>query len=59
MRAVTSIFGASILAVDLDVAQQGQTDAGLWDYVARSGTWGGHAIPGGAYTSSAVRAHRG
>jgi hypothetical protein len=54
VRAVTSIFGASILAVDLDVAQQAQTDAGLWDYVARSGNWGGHAIPGGSYTSSAA-----
>jgi hypothetical protein len=54
VRAVTSIFGCSHLAVDLDVAQQGQ--ATLWDYVARSGVWGGHAVPGGAYTSSAAAA---
>jgi len=54
VRAVTSIFGASGLGVDLDVAQQTQTDAHLWDYVANSPGWGGHAIPGGAYTSSAA-----
>jgi hypothetical protein len=54
VRAVTSIFGCSHLAVDLDLAQQSQTGAGLWDYVARSPGWGGHAVPGGAYTSSAA-----
>jgi len=55
VRAVTSIFGASLLAVDLDIAQQSQTDATppLWDYVPGSGSWGGHAIPGGLYTSAA------
>lgn len=54
VRAITSIFGAACLAVDLKVAQQAQTDAGLWDYVSGSGEWGGHAICGGKYTSSAV-----
>jgi hypothetical protein len=57
VRAVTSIFGAAGLAVDLAVAQQGQTDAGVWDYVAGSGDWGGHAIPGGSYTSDAAARH--
>jgi hypothetical protein len=54
VRAVTSIFGAAILAVDLKVAQQSQTDAGLWDYKSGSGEWGGHAIANAKYTSSAV-----
>lgn len=52
LRAATSIFGGSLLAVDLQVAQQQQTDAtpAVWDY-AKSADWGGHAIYGGAYTS--------
>jgi hypothetical protein len=54
VRAITSIFGGACLAVDLKTAQQAQTDAGLWDYVAGSGEWGGHAICGGKYTSSAI-----
>ena len=54
VRAVTSIFGGAILAGTLDVAQQSQTDAGLWDYKSGSGVWGGHAFMGGKYTSSAV-----
>jgi hypothetical protein len=55
LRAVTSIFGAGLLGVDLEVAQQAQTDAGgPWDYVARSAEWGAHAIPGGAYTSASA-----
>ena len=38
--------------MDLDVAQQHQTDqGGPWDYVP-SGTWGGHAVVGVAYDSS-------
>ena len=56
LKAVTSIFGGVILAVDLDVAQQAQTDAHppLWDYVKGSGVWGGHAIVGGLYTGNAT-----
>lgn len=52
VRAAVSIFGALINGVDLDVAQQDQTDRGLWDYVPRSASWGGHATPTFGYTSS-------
>lgn len=51
LHATTSIFGGLGMASDLDVAQQGQTDNGLWEYVPRSAPWGGHATLGGAYTS--------
>lgn len=51
MEAITAIFGAADLAVDLDVAQQSQTDAGVWDY-APSSPWGGHAITGGKYSGA-------
>jgi hypothetical protein len=37
------LFGGVLWGADLDVAQQAQTDAGLWDYKPSS-TWGGHAI---------------
>jgi hypothetical protein len=52
VHAVTSIFGHCGLGLDLDVAQQAQTDRGLWDHVAGSRPWGGHATCGGAYTSA-------
>lgn len=51
VRAAISIFGSVLFGVTLDVVQQQQTDEGIWDY-RRSNTWGGHAIPAGAYTSS-------
>lgn len=51
VRAAISIFGALALGVELDTAQQAQTDAGLWDY-KRSGLWGGHAVPAMGYTSA-------
>jgi len=53
IRAVTDIFGATIWAVNLLVAQQAQTGGvpPVWDYVAGSPEWGGHAVAGGAYTS--------
>lgn len=54
LYAVTANLGGVILAATLAVAQQAQTDAGLWDYVSRSGIWGGHAFLGGAYTGSHV-----
>lgn len=54
VQAVTSIFGFDLFGMDLKVAQQAQTAAGLWDYVARSSEWGGHATCGGAYTGSAA-----
>lgn len=46
-RTATSIFGLVLWGVDLQVAQQNQS---VWDYKP-SGEWGGHAIPGGAFTS--------
>jgi hypothetical protein len=49
VRAATSIFGGVLHGVDLETAQQDQTDAGLWDY-KRSGEWGGHAVLSGRYT---------
>lgn len=58
VHAVTAIFGASLFALDLDVAQQAQTNTGLWDYVAGSPSWGGHATLGGAYTSAAGAGQR-
>lgn len=41
-----AIFGGVLLGLTLDVAQQRQT---TWDYVARSGQWGGHAVLAGKY----------
>ena len=48
LRAAVDIFGGVLLGVDLETAQQDQTDAGLWDY-KRSGEWGGHAVMCGRY----------
>ena len=53
VRAVTAIFGSALFGLDLDLAQQAQTQAGLWDYASGSPPWGGHATLGGAYTSAA------
>ena len=54
IRAVTDIFGGTLWGANLAVAQQAQTDTipRLWDYVAGSPLWGGHAVVGGAYTSN-------
>jgi hypothetical protein len=52
VRAAIDIFGFLLLGVDLETAQQRQTDAGLWDY-RRSGEWGGHAVLAGKYTGAA------
>jgi hypothetical protein len=54
LRAATAIFGAVLYGVDLQVAQQRQTDAGTWDY-SPSGEWGGHAVPGGAYRAGRLK----
>lgn len=55
VRAAISIFGCVLFGVDLEVAQQGQTDAGgPWDYT-QTVDWGGHAIVAGRYTSSTGR----
>lgn len=50
MRAAIAIFGFLLLGVDLQTAQQTQTDARLWDYKS-SGEWGGHAILNGRYST--------
>lgn len=50
MMAAVAVFGFLLIGVDLETAQQSQTDAHLWDY-SRSGEWGGHAILGGRYTN--------
>jgi hypothetical protein len=49
VRAATSIFGGLLHGVDLEIAQQSQTDTGgPWDY-RRSAEWGGHAVLSGRY----------
>lgn len=53
VRAAISIFGYLLLGVDLQAAQQQQTDSGLWDY-QRSSEWGGHAVLAGSYTSAST-----
>jgi len=52
LRLATAVFGGTILAVNLEVAQQQQLSTGVWDY-SPSGSWGGHAIMGAAYTGNA------
>lgn len=54
LRAATAIFGGVLYGVDLQTAQQRQTDAGVWDY-SPSGEWGGHAVPGGQYDADSLR----
>jgi hypothetical protein len=53
LRAAIAIFGGLLYGVDLQAAQQAQTDAGLWDY-RRTSEWGGHAVLAGRYTSSSA-----
>jgi hypothetical protein len=48
MRAAVAIFGGLLLGLDLQTAQQAQTDTGVWDWVP-SGQWGGHAVLAGSY----------
>jgi hypothetical protein len=50
--AAIAIFGSVLCGVSLEVAQQDQTDTGLWDY-QRSDEWGGHAVLSGRYTDPA------
>lgn len=58
LRTAISLFGSVILGVDLDVAQDDQSEAGLpWDYVRRSQHWGGHTVLAGAYTSDVEPGH--
>jgi len=51
VRAAIAIFGSVLVGADLEVAQQTQTDHGLWDYTPTS-EWGGHAVLAGRYTSA-------
>jgi hypothetical protein len=48
LKAAVAVVGQQLYGVDLQKAQQGQTDAGKWSY-SPSADWGGHAILGGAY----------
>lgn len=51
IRAAIAIFGFVLFGVNLETAQQAQTDAGgPWDY-RNSSEWGGHAVLAGQYTS--------
>lgn len=50
MMTAIAIFGFLIIGVDLETAQQAQTNHALWDY-SKSGEWGGHAILGGRYNN--------
>lgn len=57
IRAAVAIFGSVHLGVDLQTAQQAQTDGpGVWDY-SLSQEWGGHAILAGFYTSDTTAGH--
>jgi hypothetical protein len=49
LLAAIAIFGGVLLGVDLQIAQQSQTNHLLWDY-KESGEWGGHAIYCGRYS---------
>jgi hypothetical protein len=55
LTAAVSIFGGVLWGVDLQTAQQSQTDAHppKWDF-SQSGEWGGHAIVNGAYENGAL-----
>ena len=55
LSAAVSIFGGVLWGVDLEIAQQTQTDAhpARWDY-QKTGEWGGHAIVNGAYESGSL-----
>lgn len=48
LDAAIAIFGGVLFGVNLQSAQQSQTDNGVWDYVP-SGQWGGHAVFGAAF----------
>ncbi len=52
VRAATYLFLGVILGVNLQQAQDAQTDKGTWTYVRNSPHWGGHAVMQGAYESA-------
>lgn len=41
--ATAALFGGVLWGSDLSVAQEAQTEWGLWDYAPRAREWGGHA----------------
>ena len=52
LQAAIEIFHGVGFGVTLQVAQQ--TQVGTWNYIPGSGTWGGHAILGAAFTPTDV-----
>lgn len=52
IRAAIAIFGGLLLGINMQTAQQSQTNANppLWNY-SQSAVWGGHAVAAGGYTS--------
>ena len=52
IRACEEIFGAVLLGVTLQDAQNAQTDDGFW-YYSPSPVWGGHAVMSGRYVDPA------
>jgi hypothetical protein len=55
LRQATAIFGAVLMGITLDVAQQDQSDTNppFW-FQQPSSVWGGHDVAGGSYTGSAT-----
>lgn len=56
LRECVTLFGGLLLGVNLEQAQQQQTQAGIWNYEP-SPEWGGHAILFGKYASHPDRGH--
>lgn len=55
VKAALYLFLGVLNGLDLQVAQQAQTDVGCWDYVSSgpgAAAWGGHATLSGAYSPS-------
>jgi hypothetical protein len=54
IRAAVALTGGVLLGVNLQLANEQQLDGHppVWDYMAKSGDWGGHAILDGAYVAS-------
>lgn len=51
LRECLTLFGGLLLGVDLEQAQQTQSDAGIWNYDPTP-DWGGHAVMFGRYASN-------
>lgn len=52
VRAAIAIFGSVLFGVNLELAQQGQTDT--WSY-SQSPPWGGHCVMGGLYVAPVAK----